>query len=118
MACPDRRFPVPGRALGQRADGVRCALLGSSVSMETSEIFRVTINSLITVFDCHLSLIKDKNLHIQGDGRSNYSQKQQVLLSCCRNSALNCDADALVLEKIWFLICCEELQSDKLFYLI
>lgn len=28
--------------------------------METTEIFRVTVNSLITVFSCHLSLIKGK----------------------------------------------------------
>lgn len=61
MAWPDRRFPVPGTALGQRADSFRCALLGSSVSMETAEIFRVTVNSLITLFSCHLSLIKDRN---------------------------------------------------------
>lgn len=60
MACPDRRLPVPGRAAGQGAGSFRWAPLSSWVSMETAGIFRVTINSLITVFNCHLSLTKDK----------------------------------------------------------
>lgn len=78
MACPDRRFPVPGRVFGQRADSFRCALLCSAVSMEITEIFRVTINSLITVFNRHLSLIKDKGkICIRGDGRSSYNWEKQ-----------------------------------------
>lgn len=77
--------------------------------METTEIFRVTVNSLITVFSCHLSLIKDKKkkLCIQGDGRSSYDWgKEQLFTDVGRNSALNCNADSLVLENLWLLIRC------------
>lgn len=80
--------------------------------METAEIFRVTVNSLIAVFSCHLSLIKDKKTKAyaskETEEAATIREKEQFSTDvvCGRNSALNCSADSLVLENLWLLVRC------------
>lgn len=72
--------------------------------METTEIFRATVNSLITVFRCHLSLIKDKKKKRHPRRRRKQLQsgeEEAFLLMCGRNSAGNCHADSSLLENVW-----------------
>lgn len=55
----------------------------SSVSMETAGMFRVTINSLITVFRCHLSLTKDKR---RGDEAATVGGR--AVSDCCHEAVV------------------------------